>query len=259
MFTNIIVWNTQYHHITKSTLYGKHTIIEQQTGECLRISQPTGRKCLFQGCHNLPRLSYRADNTFAIAIQLIQLKKFLHLVVVSHRIWIYHLLWSFPPIYIISEIIDDHITIEHLTLSMQSILRKTIVIIPRFHLVYHRLNIACCRNTSHFLVISKHLAYFLHREAQHLIELWLGGDMPANIEPTRHIVQGHRTDTCDENTFKHTLELLEDITVEAIGMGDCPIYILTLLIEHSIGEIVIFIDNQIERKVLGGSLILKQS
>ena len=37
-------------------------------------------------------------------------------------------------------------------------------------------------------------------------------------------------DTCDENTFKHTLELLEDITVEAIGMGDCPIYILTLLI-----------------------------
>lgn len=83
--------------------------------------------------------------------------------------------------------------------------------------------------------------------------------MPANIEPTRHIVQGNRTDTCDENTFKHTLELLEDITVEAIGMGDCPIYILALLIEHGIGEIVIFIDNQIERKVLGGSLILKQS
>ena len=142
---------------------------------------------------------------------------------------------------------------------MQSILRKTIVIIPRFHLVYHRLDIACCRNTSHFLVISKHLAYFLHGEAQHLIELWLGGDMPANIEPTRHIVQGNRTDTCDENTFKHTLELLEDITVEAVGMGDCPIYILALLIEHGIGEIVIFIDDQIERNALGCSLILKQS
>lgn len=74
--------------------------------------------------------------------------------------------------------------------------------------------------------------------------------MPANIEPTRHIIQGHRTDTCDEDTLKHALELLEDITIEAIGMGDCPIYILALLIEQGIGEIVIFIDNQIERKVL---------
>ena len=53
-------------------------------------------------------------------------------------------------------------------------------------------------------------------------------------------------DNCDENTFKHTLELLEYVTIEAIGMGDCPIYLLTLLIEHSIGEIVILIDNGIK-------------
>ena len=81
----------------------------------------------------------------------------------------------------------------------------------------------------------------------YLVELWLGGDMPANIESTRHIIQGHRTDTRDEDTLEHTLEFLEDITVEAIGMGDCPIYLFTLLIEHSIGKIVIFIDDQIER------------
>ena len=83
--------------------------------------------------------------------------------------------------------------------------------------------------------------------------------MPANIESTCHIVQGNRTDTSDENTLKHTLELLEDITIEAIGMGDCPIYILTLFVEHGIGEIVVFIDYQIERNALGRSLILKQS
>ena len=142
---------------------------------------------------------------------------------------------------------------------MQSILRETIVIIPRLHFVYHHLDITCCRNASHFFVISKHISHFLLREAQHLIKLRLGRDMPANIESTRHIVQGYRTDTCDEDTLKHTLELLEDITVEAVGMGDCPIYILTLLIEHGIGEIVIFIDDQIERNALGCSLILKQS
>ena len=142
---------------------------------------------------------------------------------------------------------------------MQSILRETIVIIPRLHLIYHSLDITCCRNATHFLVISKHFAHFFLRETQHLIELWLGGDMPANIESTRHIVQGHRTDTSDEDTLKHALEFLEDITIETISMGDCPIYILTLLIEHGIGEIVIFIDDQIERNALGCSLILKQS
>jgi len=83
--------------------------------------------------------------------------------------------------------------------------------------------------------------------------------MPTNIETARHIVQGNRTDTCDENTLKHALELLEDITIEAVGMGDCPIYIFTLLIEHGIGEIVIFIDDQVERNALGRSFILKQS
>ena len=83
--------------------------------------------------------------------------------------------------------------------------------------------------------------------------------MPVNIESTRHIVQGYRTDTSDKNTLKHALELLEDITVETIGMSYCPIYILTLLIEHGIGKIVIFIDDQIERNALGCSLILKQS
>ena len=83
--------------------------------------------------------------------------------------------------------------------------------------------------------------------------------MPAYIEAARHIVQGNRTDTSDENTLKHTLELLEDITIKAVGMSDCPIYIFTLLIEHGIGEIVIFIDDQIERNALGRSFILKQS
>ena len=165
LLTNIIVWNTQYQHITESILYSKHTIIEQQTGECLRISQPTGRECIFQACHYLPRLGYRANNAFAIAIQLIQLKKFLHFVVVSHRVWIYHLLWSLASIHVVSEIVDYHITIEHFTLIFQGILRKTIIVVPRFHLVYHHLDITCCRNSPHLFIISKHLAYFFQRKA----------------------------------------------------------------------------------------------
>ena len=165
LLTNIIVWNTQYQHITEGILYGKHTIIEQQTGECLRISQPTGRECLFQGCHNLPRLSYRTDDTLAVAIQLIQLKKFLHFIIISPRVWIYHQVRCLSIVHIISEIINDHITIEHLALSFQSFLGETIVIIPRLHLVYHHLDITCCRNAPHLFIISKHLAYFFQRKA----------------------------------------------------------------------------------------------
>ena len=71
--------------------------------------------------------------------------------------------------------------------------------------------------------------------------------MPADVETTRHIIQGHRTYSRDENPVEITLELLEDVTIETFGMGDCPIHILTLLVKHGVGEVVVFVDNQVKR------------
>ena len=83
--------------------------------------------------------------------------------------------------------------------------------------------------------------------------------MPADVETTRHIVQCHWTDTRNENSFKRALELFENISIEPLGMRHRPIYFLALLIEHSIGEVVVFIDDKIKGILLDFCLTLYQS
>ena len=80
--------------------------------------------------------------------------------------------------------------------------------------------------------------------------------MPADVESARHVVQGHRTYASDEDALKGALELLEDVAVETFGMCDGPIHILALLIEHGVGEIVVFIDDEVEGIALNLCLLL---
>ena len=70
--------------------------------------------------------------------------------------------------------------------------------------------------------------------------------MPADIESTSHIIQGNWAYACHEDAGKVALELLEHIAVEAIGMGDGMIYFLTFFVEYGIGEVVVFVDDEIE-------------
>ena len=83
--------------------------------------------------------------------------------------------------------------------------------------------------------------------------------MPADVETTRHIIQGHRTYSRDENPVEIALELLEDVTIETFGMGDCPIHILTLFVKHGVGEVVVFVDNQVKRVSFGFRLVQDNS
>ena len=92
------------------------------------------------------------------------------------------------------------------------------------------------------LIIIEDVMYILCREAKHLIELRLGGDMPTDIETTSHIIECHGADTCDKDTFKRAFELLEDVTIEALGMGHRPIHLLALFIEHGVGKVVILVS-----------------
>ena len=46
--------------------------------------------------------------------------------------------------------------------------------------------------------------------------------------------------------FEHALEELEEVAIEAAGMGDGPINRFALLVQHDVGEVVIFVDNQIK-------------
>ena len=70
--------------------------------------------------------------------------------------------------------------------------------------------------------------------------------MPADVITARQIVQRDRTHTCHEDPLEHALEELEEIAIEAAGMRDGTIDRFTLLVQHNVGEVVIFIDDQIK-------------
>ena len=69
--------------------------------------------------------------------------------------------------------------------------------------------------------------------------------MPSYVEPTANIIERYRTYTQDEDTTASALELLEDIAIKTFCMSYRPIHVLTLLIEHGIGEIIVFIYDKI--------------
>ena len=205
------------------------------------------RKSFLQPAGYLARLGNISDNALAVAIQFVEIDKPAHLVVIRHSVGINHLFRGLTRTHVIAEIIENHIAIKHLALFFQSIRRETIVIIPGFHVTDNRLNIAIRTDGPFFLIIGKHPPNILRRKAQHLVELRLRRNMPADVETTRHIIQGHGTYSRDKNPVEITLELLEDVTIETFGMGDCPIHILTLFVKHGVGEVVVFVDNQVKR------------
>ena len=108
-------------------------------------------------------------------------------------------------------------------------------------------------------IIGKHLYDISSRESKHLVKFRFDRDVPSYIETAGYIIKRNRTNTHHKDAFEVALEFLEDITVESIGMGDGMIYLLTMLIEHHIGKVIIFIYYQIKRKSLLRSLIMNKS
>ena len=70
----------------------------------------------------------------------------------------------------------------------------------------------------------------------------IGADIPADIESASQVVQRYGADSGHEDAFEHAFELLEDFTVKAASMGQRMIDFLALLIQHHIGEVIIFIN-----------------
>ena len=73
--------------------------------------------------------------------------------------------------------------------------------------------------------------------------------MPSDVETAGHVIERHRTHTRHKDTFKRTFEFLEDITIETLSMSNGTIYSFTLLVEHRVGEVVIFVNDEIGTKI----------
>jgi len=68
---------------------------------------------------------------------MVEVEEFLHLAVVRAGIGINHLLGRVSQVYFLSQIIKHHVAVEHLRVTVQAFFREAIIVIPRFYLSYH--------------------------------------------------------------------------------------------------------------------------
>ena len=71
-------------------------------------------------------------------------------------------------------------------------------------------------------------------------------DVGSDVEATGQIVEGDRTDTHKENTLEVWFEYLEGIAVKTTAVGHVMIGILAQLIENGVGEVVVFVNDEIK-------------
>ena len=83
--------------------------------------------------------------------------------------------------------------------------------------------------------------------------------MPTYVEAARHVIERHRTYARDEYALKRAFELLEDVAVEALGMGYRPMHVLALLIQHGVGEVVVLVYDEVERIAFHPRLLLNDA
>ena len=110
----------------------------------------------------------------------------------------------------------------------------------------HRIYVCICRELPGFFIILEHDAHVRLAESQHHVESVVGTDIPADIESAGQIVQCDWTYAGHKNAFEHALEFLEYLAIESAGMSQGMIYLVALLVEDNVGEVIIFIDDEIE-------------
>ena len=71
-------------------------------------------------------------------------------------------------------------------------------------------------------------------------------DIGCDVKSTSQIVKCNRTDSHKQDTLKVWLENLECAAIKSTAMSHVMIYIFSLFIKNSIGEIIIFVNNEVE-------------
>lgn len=124
LLAHIIVGDSKDELATEHAFNGQLTVIEQQAWEDLWVGDVMRWESGEKLCSNLAFLGDGAYHALAITIHLVELQQLLHLVIISSGIGVYHLLWRPSIAYVVAQVIDYHVTVEHLALSKECILGK---------------------------------------------------------------------------------------------------------------------------------------
>ena len=146
-----------------------------------------------------------------------------------------------------SEVVHHHVAVEHTNIARKTFLGEAVVVIPRLHLLDHCLYITVRWQHSHIFIICEHLAHILSRESEHLVKFGTHRHVPSDVESAGEVIECHWAHSREEYSLEHTLELLEYATVEAVGMGHLVIYVLAVLGQYHVGEVVILVNDEIKR------------
>ena len=176
--------------------------------------------------------------------------------VVDTDIIFYHIPWRLTTHNIVLNKIEYHIRVIHRGITV-TFLRKTIVVIPRFHysyqFIYSMSERTVCR------IVSQHFAHFLFSESHHFVKFGCKRIIGADIESASQIVHRHGADARYETTLDTGIStcfyLVEEsaeitfamcfvgITIQAFGVG-----------KYGIGEVVVLINKKID--ILTGTFTL---
>ena len=157
-----------------------------------------------------------------------------------------------------TQIIKYHVAVEHLRITFQTFFGKAIIVIPRFYFPNQCIYVCICRQLSGVFIVLKHGPHICLTESQHHIELEIGADVPADIESAGEIIQCNGADTCHEDAFEHSFKLFENLPVESAGMSQGMIDFITLFVQNYVGEVVIFVNNQIEMGTIVAGLSIQK-
>ena len=247
----VVVGDAEYQAVSLGALDGEHAVVEEQTHEHLRLGQHPCWERLLDVAHDFSRFRDGHDDPLAVTVQFVKLEQTLHLVVVRLGVRVQHLLGCFACAHVVAQIVEHHVAVEYPALCLQGFLGEAVIVVPGFHLSDHGFDVAVRWNLAVLLVVGEEFAHVLGGESEHLVEFLFGGDVPSDVESACHVVEGDGTDSGDEDAFERSLELLEDVAVEAFGVCDGPVHLFTLLVEDGVGEVVILVYDEVEGVTLG--------
>lgn len=244
LFAHIVVRNAEYgvHPVGPSDC--EQAVVVEQTLEHVRFNQSVRRERRLHLTESEAVLRHLKNDALAVSVEFVEADELVELVVVGGSVAVEHLFGSLAMIDVIAEIVADHVGVVHLRICFNRPPAETVSVIPRLHLGNQSVLVGLQR--PHALIVPNHLPHLRFAESEHHVEVRVEGERGRDVVAARDVVHRDGAYSHHEDAVEHTLVLLEHAPVESLGMGHRVIDLLALDVEHHIGEVVVFIDDEIE-------------
>ena len=157
------------------------------------------------------------------------------------------------------QMVEHHVRIEDALLSDPG-LGEAVAVVPRLDRADDRLGVSRLIGAD-ALEVAVDPQDLLPGEAEHRVEVLVLRDVRGDVEPARQVVHRHRRDARHEDAVEARLERLEPAAVEARAVRDRLVRLAPGGPDQRIREVVVFVDDQIERQLgvlrrVGDGLVL---